>query len=158
MTHHRDFDQTGNRGASSQHHVLVVGGGTVGLAVADHLAAANTVTFAGETSRNHTDHGDVSVISEVPTDAADVQALRDGLGAVDVVATIGSDSESLFLGYLCERAFEPAATVATLEDPDRRAVYHQTGIEPVPVPELLAEHVSSYVEDVEIAESVHERA
>jgi Trk K+ transport system NAD-binding subunit len=153
-----DAHPADKRQPPSRRHVLIVGGGRVGMATAEYLVGSLAeVTFVGDASDSHTEESDVSTISQVPADVADVEEIRDSIGAVDLVVTVGSDSRSLFLGHLCELTFDPVVTVATLEDPDRREAYHETGLEPVSVPELLAERISHYVGGVEDHESLPKR-
>lgn len=148
--HQIDTNRTDSDALPNLRHLLIVGGGPVGLSTAEYLAdSVEQVTFAGNVSEARAGETAVPVVSRAPDDAADVRAIRDAVADVDVVVAVGGDIRTFFLGHLCNQEFDPAVTVATINDPSGRDAFIAAGVEPVPVPELLADHISSHVQQAE---------
>lgn len=134
--------------AESGLELLVAGGGRMGVATADHLVGKRRdVTFVDQSPDKPPCTADVTTVSQALSDAVAIENLHETIGPVDAVLAVGSDSESLYLGHLCDRVFCDAITLATLSDPNRRGAFTDTGVEPLPIPELLAERIVQRVHD-----------
>ena len=129
-----------NPGKTAQ-HVLVIDGGHFGLAVAEYLSeGACSVTLVSET--NSTDIADeVTLIERTLSDANDVRALASEVTDIDIVVTVGSDSEALLLGYLAQREFDPRDVVAGISNPANGSPFEGTGVDHIDLPQLLAERI-----------------
>jgi len=130
--------------SSSRHHVLVVGGGRFGLATAEGLASQfDEVSFVGEVDRVDDEGTTVRIVSRLPASVGDVRAMRDDLGEIDVVFALGRDHQSLWSAHIFQRELVPDVTGATLEDPRLESTFTATGVEPILLSELLADHLSN---------------
>lgn len=129
---------------STDQHVLVVGGGRFGLATAEQLARQfDEVSFAGDVDTGADDEETpVRIVSRLPASVGDVRSMRDDLGEVDAVLTLGRDHQSLWAAHIFKRELVPAVTGATLEDPRLESTFSATGVEPILLSELLADHLS----------------
>lgn len=128
---------------STRQHVLVVGGGRFGLATAEQLAGQfDEVSFAGDVDHVDDEQVPVRIVSRLPASVGDVRSMRDDLGEVDAVLTLGRDHQSLWAAHIFKRELVPAVTGATLEDPRLESTFSATGVEPILLSELLADHLS----------------
>jgi len=121
--------------------VLVVGGDNFGLAVAEYLTeGAQSVTFVSET--RPTDVADeVKPIHRELSGANDIRALASEITDVDLVVVIGSESETLLLGYLVRRELDPCNVVAGISNPNNEPAFEATGVDHIDVPRLIAERI-----------------
>lgn len=122
-------------------NVLVIGGDHFGLAVAEYLTeSAQSVTFVSET--NPTDVADgVKPIYYELSGANDIRALASEIADVGLVVVIGSDSETLLLGYLVRRELDPCNVVTGISNPANGSAFEGTGVDHIDLPRLLAEQI-----------------
>jgi Trk K+ transport system NAD-binding subunit len=127
-------------------NVLVIGGDHFGLAVAEYLTeSAQSVTFVSET--NPTDVADgVKPIHHELSSANDIRALASEIADVGLVVVIGSDSETLLLGYLVRRELDPCNVVAGISNPVNGSAFEDTGVDHIDLPRLLAEQICNRYE------------
>jgi len=122
-------------------NVLVIGGDHLGLAVAEYLTEdAQSVTFVSETKLTDGTDG-VKPIHRELSDANDVRALASEITDIDLVVIIGSDSETLLLGYLVRREIDPRNVVAGVSNPANEPAFEGTGVDHIDIPRLLAEQL-----------------
>lgn len=121
--------------------VLVIGGDNFGLAVAEYLTeGAQSVTFVSET-KPIDDADDVESIHRELSGANDVRALASEITDIDLVVVIGSDSETLLLGYLVRRELNPRDVVAGISNPANEPAFEGAGVDHINIPQLLAEQI-----------------
>lgn len=122
-------------------HVLVIDGGHFGFAVAEYLTeGARSVTLVSETKPTGV-ADEVTLIQRTLSDANDVRALASEVTDIDIVVTVGSDSEALLLGYLARREFDPCNVVAGISNPANGSAFEGTGVDHIDLPQLLAEQI-----------------
>jgi len=122
-------------------NVLVIGGNRFGLAVAEYLTeGARSVTFVSETKPTDVADG-VKPIHRELSGANDVRTLASEITDIDLVVVIGSDSETLLLGYLARRELDPRNVVAGISNPANESAFEGTGVDHIDLPWLLAEQL-----------------
>lgn len=127
-------------------NVLVIGGDKLGLAVAECLTeGAQTVTFVSDAAPTD-DDGDVAAIHREVGDVSDVRSLASDVTDVDLVVTLGSDSQALLSGYLARREFGPCAVVAGVDDPTTAPAFDDTGVDCISIPQLVADRIRDQYE------------
>jgi len=134
----RNSHSTSQKGVRN---VLVIGGDHFGLAVAEYLTeGAQSVTFVSETKL--TDVADeVRPINRELSCADDVRSLASEITDIDLAVVVGSDSETLLLGYLIRRELDPCDVVASISNPANESAFDGTGVDCINIPLLLAEQL-----------------
>ena len=137
-TIHRNSRDNSHKAARN---ILVIGGDHFGLAVAEYLTGgAQSVTFVSETKL--IDIADeVKPIHRELSGANDVRALASEITDIDLAVVIGSDSETLLLGYLVRRELDPHDTVVGISNPANESAFEGTGVDHIDIPQLLAEQI-----------------
>jgi Trk K+ transport system NAD-binding subunit len=122
--------------------LVVLGGGPRARALAESLAGSvGPVTMVGNDVDPDRTDGTFDRLDHRIDHAQDVNAIEDSVGPVDAVVAVGTDSETLLAGYLARRELEPDVVIGTVDDPDRKAAFSDTGIEPLDISAVLATQI-----------------
>jgi Trk K+ transport system NAD-binding subunit len=122
-------------------NILVIGGDDVGLAVAEYLSEGNqSVTFVSEPKPSAV-ADEVNSIHRKLSGAQDVRALASETTDIDLVVVIGSDSETLLLGYLIRCELDPREVLAGISNPANEPAFEGTGVDHIDIPQLLSEYI-----------------
>lgn len=113
----------------------------VGLAVAEYLSEGNqSVTFVSEPKPSAV-ADEVNSIHRKLSGAQDVRALASETTDIDLVVVIGSDSETLLLGYLIRCELDPREVLADISNPANEPAFEGTGVDHIDIPQLLSEYI-----------------
>jgi Trk K+ transport system NAD-binding subunit len=122
-------------------NVLVIGGNHFGLAIAEYLTeGSQSVTFVSENQPIDLVDG-VKSINRKLSNANDVRTLASEITDIDLVVVVGSDSQSLLLGYLSQRELDPCDVVVGISNPVNEPAFEGTGVDCIDIPRLLAEQI-----------------
>jgi Trk K+ transport system NAD-binding subunit len=122
-------------------NILVIGGNHFGLAIAEYLTeGAQSVTFVSENRPTDVVDG-VESINRKLSNANDIRTLASEITDIDIVVVVGSDSQSLLLGYLAQRELDPCDVVAGISNPANESAFEDTGVDCINIPRLLAEQI-----------------
>lgn len=147
MTEHRRLVRDEDASAARATNLVVLGTGRRAQAVAANLTdCVDSVTLVGRDADDGRVPEGLDAVAGSITNAAEVRALGDAEGPVDAVVAVGPDSEALLAGYLARRELDPETVIATVNDPDRGAAFENTGVEPLDVSALLADHIRARLE------------
>lgn len=128
--------------------LVVLGGGSRARGLAESLAGSvGPVTMVGDDVGPDCTDGDFDRLDHPINHATEVNAIEDSVGSVDAVVAVGTDSEALLAGYLARRELDPNVVIATVDDPDRKAAFSATGVEPLDVSALLADRIRERLEE-----------
>jgi trk system potassium uptake protein TrkA len=117
--------------------ILVLGGGPIGLRIATELSACGNGVVV-------VDDETVAARARRRGLTAHASSLENATPAIErsaatVVVATPSDSRNLLLAVAAPRAFEAERVVALVNDPERRTVFEEAGIETVCVSGAVAQ-------------------
>lgn len=138
--------------------VIIVGGGTVGRALADRLEdrGENVVLVDGDDkqvqrARNdgHTVHiGDGTDMDELRAAGAD--------NARTVISATGDDDANLLIAQLVESTFDPEQILARVNDPNNVDAFEELGVQTVSSTLATAQELDNYIERPALARWMNE--
>lgn len=119
-------------------NILVIDGNHFGRTLAEYLVeSAQSVTFVSEDKPIDVGDG-VGSLHRKLSNANDVQALASELTNIDLVVV---GPESLLLGYLFRREFDPCDVVVGISNPANVPVFEGTGVDCINLPQIFAEEI-----------------
>lgn len=131
-------------GGSPAQHVLVVGGGRTGLAVAEALGSESTwVTFAG--ALDDRVESDLRTIRRPIQSETALSTVLETLGEVDAIVAAGPDSHALLISELTLLEHPDCLAVALVDDPALRVAFEDLEVELIETPRILAREIRTAV-------------